>query len=411
MNNTFEFTGFLTTGKETEKFKPYTSTTSEKGYTMTIFQPTIVAGCNRHFTRLKGLFKADGTGKVFTLGKSGEDKDTGEKIKGEKLQFDWKDRLKPEVVEQVAEFKKFVIDLEEPGVRYKLEKALEKVKDGTITEEELKELGIVANEIEATLAKSKKKRLEYIHETDFIAFVKKLIDSGKFSKRMFKIPGNIEYTEYQGKFRENLAPTRIYLAEKDAKASSMGSIEIFFTENAVSTCTEGYLINGFIRNYDQDKKEEIAAPIQLWIDTTKDDGKMKKTHDILVKQFTVSDGNWKQLGVKVEMLNGSQKLEITDEMLNDFQKEMIELGAMTLDDVRADLGGDVYGDSVKKMVIEGISRGYTKGRKDTLYTNKDFEVKSVEIKDAEDKKEEGSLPDSSETNTENDSDDIFAGIL
>lgn len=403
MNNTFEITGKLVLGKETEKFKPYILKTSDKGYTTMSFQPTLVAGCNRHFLRIKSVHKADGTGQVFTFGKGGMDKDTGEKVKGEKLQIAWADRNKLAAVEQVAEFKKFVIDLEEPGRRYKLEKALEKVKDGSISEDDLKELEIEKNEdIEKALIESKKRRVEFIHESDFIVTLKKLIDSGKFVKRMFKVLGEIQWTEYQGKYRKNLVPSRVYLAAEDAVTDSIGNVVVFFKEDAVTEVKDGYLINGFIRNYDGDRKEEISAPVEIWLDTTNDstDEKKAKIHKLLVNQFTVSDESWKELGCKVQILNGSQKMEITDEMLNDFQKEMIELGCMTLDDVRAELGGDIYGDKVEKMVVETVAKGYTKGRVDTLYKDEDFVIKAIEIK--EDKKTEETPPGEG---------DIFEGLI
>jgi len=402
-NNTFEFIGYLTTVKETEKFKPYANTTSAKGYTTTIFQPTIVAGCNRHFTRMKSLYKADGTGKVFTVDKGGIDKTTEEKIKGKGVQFAWGDRNKPEIIEQVAEFKKFVIDLEEPGRRYKLEKASEKVKDGSITENDLKELELVEfADVEKALTDSHKKRKEFIHEHDFIELVKKLIDSEKFSDRMFKIMGDIQWTEYQGKFRKNLVPSRIYLAAKDAIATSSANIIIFFKEDAVVEAKGGFLVNGFIKNYDNDRKQEISVPIEVWLDTTNDDIDIKKEklHKLLVSQFSVIDESYKEIGVKVQMLNGSQKVEITEEMLNDFQKEMIELGVMTLDDVRAELGGDLYGDKVEKMVVETVSKGYTKGRKDTIFKDADFVIKAIELK------ETPKIDD-----TEDSSEDIFAGLM
>lgn len=403
MNNTFEITGLLTMGKESEKFKPYTTTTSAKGWTTEVFQPTLVAGCNRHFTRLKAFHKADGTGKVFTFSKSGIDTETLEKIKGEKLQIAWEDRNKPELVEQVAEFKKFVVDLEEPNRRYHLEKALEKVQDGSITAEELAELGIQnAEDVEKTLIESKKKRKEFIHESDFINLVKKIIESGKFANRLFKTMGEIQHTEYQGKFRENMVPARVYLAAEDAVPSSTGNIIIFFKEDAVTETKDGYLINGYVRNYDNDRKEEIGAPIELWLDTTSDDTDVKreKLHKLLVSQFTVTDESYKEIGCKVHILDGSQKVDITEDMLNDFQKEMIELGCMTFDDVRAELGGDLYGDKVKKMVVDTVAKGYTKGRKDTLYKDSDFVVKAIELK--EDPKPSDKIDDSSE--------DIFEGL-
>ena len=402
-NNTFEFIGYLTTVKETEKFKPYMSTTSAKGYVTTIFQPTIVAGYNRHFTRMKSLYKADGTGKVFTFSKGTVDKDTDEKIKGEKLQIAWADRNKPESIEQVAEFKKFVIDLEEHNRRYKLEKALEKVKDGSITEDDLKELELVESaDVEKALVDSHKKRKEFIHEHDFIELMKKLIDSEKFADRKFKISGEIQWTEYQGKFRKNLVPSRIYLVDKDTEATCVGNITVFFKEDAVVEAKDGFLVNGFIRNYDSDRKEEIAAPVEIWLDTTNDDTDIKKEklHKLLVNQFTVTDESYKEIGCKVQMLNGSQKVEITEDMLNDFQKEMIELGVMTLDDIRAELSGDLYGDKVEKMIVETVSKGYTKGRKDTLYKDSDFVIKAIELK-------EKPKPEANEDSSE----DIFAGLI
>lgn len=407
MNNTFEITGLLTMAKESDKFKPYANTTSAKGWTTEIFQPTLVAGCNRHFTRIKGFHKADGTGKVFTFSKGEFNTETKEKTKGEKMQVAWADRNLPEIVEEVAEFKKFVVDLEEPNRRYHLEKALEKVKEGTITEDELIEADVQdAEDVEKELVESKKKRKEFIHEADFINLVKKIIESGKFANRLFKTMGEIQHTEYQGKFRENMVPSRIYLAAEDAVPSSSGNITIFYKEDAVTETKDGYLINGFIRNYDNDRKEEIAAPIELWLDTTNDatDIKREKLHKLLVDQFTVADESYKEIGCKVHILDGSQKVDITEDMLNDFQKEMIELGCMTFDDVRAELGGDLYGDKVKKMVVDTVAKGYTKGRKDTLYKDSDFVVKAIEIKEtpkAATKKEED----------EDSSEDIFAGLI
>jgi hypothetical protein len=64
-------------------------------------------------------------------------------------------------------------------------------------------------------------------------------------------------------------------------------------------------------------------------------------------------------------------------MLTDFQKEMLELEAITMDDIRKEIGGDVYGERVQEIVIVNVAKGYTKGRKDTVYLDSDFEVKAV----------------------------------
>ena len=80
------------------------------------------------------------------------------------------------------------------------------------------------------------------------------------------------------------------------------------------------------------------------------------------------------------MLNGAQKTEITDDMLTDEQKEDLECGLITLDDIRADLGGSVYGDRVQEYQFDKIARGFTKGRNDTVYTDDDMVIKPLEEK-------------------------------
>ena len=96
------------------------------------------------------------------------------------------------------------------------------------------------------------------------------------------------------------------------------------------------------------------------------------------RKFVVEDESWKELGVVVKMLNGAQKTEITDDMLTDEQKEDLECGLITLDDIRADLGGSVYGDRVQEYQFDKIARGFTKGRNDTVYTDDDMVIKPIE---------------------------------
>lgn len=386
-NNTFEIICKLVIGKESDKFKPYKVTTYESGWIANELTFNAIAGDNRHMLKLKGGYFKDGHGKVFTLAKSGKS-DSGEKIKGEKLQIPWKDRFKPEVVANVAEFKKFVIDIEEYGKRYKLEKAVEKFNEGTLSDDELLELG--TDNILKEFEDSKSKRKEFIDISDFADYMQKLISSGKVNDKLFKVMGDILYTEYKGKYYKKLVPNRTYLAEEGAIPYSTGQITLFFNKNSLDDSllkkTQKYYVNGFIRNYDHDKKEEIAVPVTLVIDTSKDeeDPKIKKLNAMMINQFTVKDKSWKELGLKVKMLDGAQKMEITMDMLSDFQKELLELEAITLDEIRKELGGDVYGDKVEEMVIINVARGYSKGRKDTVLVDSDFVIKEI-AKDDDDK--------------------------
>jgi hypothetical protein len=105
-------------------------------------------------------------------------------------------------------------------------------------------------------------------------------------------------------------------------------------------------------------------------------------NQLLEKLFTVKDKKYYELGVKVKMLNGSQKMEITQDMLTDIQKELLELEAITLDEIRAEMGGNVYGKPVEATVIMNMAKGYSKGRVETVFTDSTFVIKPLEIKEA-----------------------------
>jgi hypothetical protein len=384
MANTFEIVGKLSIGKESEKFKPFEQTSYNSGWAKSRLLFNVQAAENRHMLQIEGMYKEDGTGTLYTFTKGVVDPTTHERAKGESLQVAWKDRNKPEILEKVAEFKKFVVDLEQYGRRYKLENAIEKQNEGTLTDEELSELGVDAEELQVELEASKKKRKEFLSEYDFTEFLYKLLSSDKFKDKVFKVSGNIVHSEYNGKFYKKLIPSRIYLVPSDTEQTSTGVFNVFYNKESLDTAshssTKKYYVNGFVRDYDGQRKEQVPCPIQLVLDDTNEDEKVSKVVNIIKKQFEVKDTSWKEFGVKVKLLDGAQKAEITEDMLTDFQKEMLELEAITMDDIRKEIGGDVYGERVQEIVVVNVSKGFTKGRKDTVYLDSDFVVKAVEPK-------------------------------
>ena len=132
--------------------------------------------------------------------------------------------------------------------------------------------------------------------------------------------------------------------------------------------------------YDNNRKSNIPVPVVVTIPVVPTDAsdKDKKKVEAIKRKFMVEDDTFKELGVEVNMLNGAQKVEITEDMLTDEQKEDLECGLITLDDIRADLGGSVYGDRVQEYQFAKIARGFTKGRNDTVYTAEDMVIKPIE---------------------------------
>lgn len=379
MTNTFEIVGKLSIGKESEKFKPYEITPFSSGWTKGRLLFNVQAAENRHMLTAEGMFKEDGTGLVYTFTKGITDPVTHVKVKGENIQIPWKDRNKPEVIEKVAEFKKFVVDLEKYGRRYKLEKAIE----GNLTEEELVELGVDKDKLQDELEASKKRRKEFLSEYDFTEYLHKLISSGKIDNKVFKVLGTIVHSEYNGKYYKKLVPQRLYLVDNNEDQTSTGQITVYYNKDSLDTAsyeaTKKYYINGFVRDYDGNRKEQVPCPIQLVLDDYGEDEKKHKVVNVIKKQFEIEDDSWKEFGVKVKLLDGAQKVEITEDMLTDFQKEMLELEAITMDEIRKEIGGDVYGDRIQETVIVNVAKGYTKGKKDTVYIDSDFVIKQKEV--------------------------------
>ena len=76
--------------------------------------------------------------------------------------------------------------------------------------------------------------------------------------------------------------------------------------------------------------------------------------------------------MNVIYINGAQRVQITEDMLSDEQRELLEMNMITMDDVRRDLGDTVYGERKTETRAEAIARGYTSGSKDTAYQAEDL---------------------------------------
>lgn len=390
----FEMIGKLSMPKETDNFKPYSEQTYDSGWVKRRLVFNAICGDNRHsLTVDAGAYADENKGVVYTFTKSYTD-DNGNKVNGETIQIPFKERLTSPKIAEVAEFRKFVIDLEKPNRRYKLEKALDNVSHGgNMSDEDIAELELEDGSketVEKALKASKKKRHEYISAWDFAEFIKKVIDSGKYTNKKFLIRGKSEhsYSDDKEKFYENFVPQRIYLADDDAEEMSEATIVMVFGEDAVIDAVEEkgrYYVNGYMMERDNNRKANIPVPVTIAIPSASEDAdaKTKKKVEVIKNKFVVSGENFREYGAIVDMINGAQKTEITEDMLTDEQKEDLELEIITMDDIRAELGS-VYGERMKEYRFKKPARGYTKGSTETVYTTDDMVVKSVADEAVED---------------------------
>lgn len=388
----FTMIGKLSMPKATEKFSPYSENTYDSGWVKKRLMFNVISGDNRNMLTIDAGAFADGHGDVYTFAEPTVGAE-GKKGKSEPLTIPFKDRLTSPKVKEVANFRKFVVDLDNPNRRRELEKAADKIKEGTsLTDEELKKCKVEnESEIAEALEKSNKKRHEFISEWDFIDFVKKVLESGKYDDKMFYLRGRgvYSYSENKQQVYENYVPQRIYLADDNAEEFAEASFNILYNKDSLDGMSaeekHKYYVNGYMIEYDQNRKGNIPVPVTITIPVPNDNAPTidKKKTERIKQKFIVEDDTWKEFGVVVNMINGAQKMEITDDMLTDEQREDIECGLITLDDIRRDLGGSVYGDRIKEYQFAAVGRGFTTGRHDTVYTDEDMVIKPLESNEEE----------------------------
>ena len=299
------------------------------------------------------VWKDDKKNKVYTLKSVDGGKDT-------KTTIEWGNRLNPDVIESVPGYKRFVVDTDTFANRKKLE------EDG----------------LDEELEKSKKKRREFIHESDFIDYLIKVLDNEKSKDMIFRINGAAEYSYGANKdmYYRNFVPQKIVRVPDDTEQNCAGSMKLYFAEGAVDdSCTDetgDYVINAFVDYYDQNAKMNAFAPIAV---------KINKDHKMangFKKRFSKAEGDEiKELGVTVDFVNGAQQVDITMDMLSDEQREAIEDGMTTFEELKRDLGGKANGDRVTEIRLTGLMKGYaTSGVQDTMYNIED--LKKRPVKDA-----------------------------
>ena len=234
------------------------------------------------------------------------------------------------------------------------------------------------------LEKSKKKRKEFISEKDFIDHIKKVIESGKYKDGLFNINGEIVYelNRDTGEFYTKYKPTKIYLAAADAEPMCEGEFKVYYGKDSLDSLsldeTGKYYLNAFSLEYNSEsRKNDLPVPVTLVLNAkSESDNKWEKVAAKLVKYFTVDGEEYKEIGLKCAMLDGAQRKELDMSDLDSDTVENIELGLITLEDVKRELGiSNTFGDRVREYNITGLMQGFSRGAQESVYTSEDFVLK------------------------------------
>jgi hypothetical protein len=230
-------------------------------------------------------------------------------------------------------------------------------------------------ELESSLRKKK----EFLHPADFVEYLNKVLNNEKSKDMVFKVTGSVEwsYSNNKDQYYRSFVPQKIIRVTDDAEQSCVGSMKVYFASGAADDTmadeTGDTLYNAYVQYYNTSIKANSFAPIGLVMN--KDEKKAKGIKLL----FNKADGDEvKELGLTVKFINGAKRVAITEDMLTDEQRELLEAELITMKDIELENGGNtVFGDRVTETRITGLMIGYSKGVQPTVFTADDLAKKPV----------------------------------
>lgn len=371
MAATFEFVGKLKKiEKETEKFKAFEEKRYDSGWTNQTFKFNAINGNNSHIMQIRAGFwsKIDGSVDVGKMKIYTQSKAEGG-AKSQQMEVSFADRTNPEVLANVAYFRKFGINLNKPG-------------EGKISSNEH----------------------EYLFEGDFMTSLRKLMDNPNFIERRVHIKGamDIQYGENTGVFYRTFVPSRVRFANDDEQEMMKLSIDLIYGPEAVDKDDDILRVNCYHRYYDANYRKDsckgqATCPIQL---VARD----QQCFDSIRRRFSnfPDDCTFAKLDATLDVINGTEMVPLRYEDLSEDARENIDFGFTTLEEEVRAAGGTVYGNRVTELRFRG-----TRNVQGTAYEAEDLLPPRHDGADEDDDTKSGL---STEKKTDDEDFDLFGDL-
>ena len=366
--NTFSFVGYLKPIKSSEKFNSFSTTKFDSGWINERLVFNVKAGDNVHRVEINaGRWSDEKKNVIYGFTKGDANK------KGEAIQIPWEKRNEASVIESMAGWKIFTVDLDTFNHRKELEEA---------------------GETEA-LEAANKKRKHFLAGTEFCEYVNKVVNSEKTKDMKFRVNGNVtyRYSEKNDQYYSAYEVTKIYRVDDDAEVSSTVDMEFYFAEDAMDASdyseTGKAIVNGFTPYYESSLKKTYYCPVTLALRFGTDEEGLKKIKGWQKTFNKFEDDEIRKVNLACQQINGAQRVAITYDDLDDDTKENIDFGLTTLEEVIRDMGSSMYGDKIQEIRIEKLGRGSTKGSETTMFTLDDMTKKPFKdaVKESEENEE------------------------
>lgn len=376
MSNTFSFIGYLKPIKDSETRKGFTITNYDSGWMNEKLVFLVRAGDNTHRVEInQGCWKDESKNVIYGFTKGDANK------KGEAIQIPYAKRNDPDVIESMAGWKVFTVDLETFNHRKELEEA---------------------GETEA-LEAANKKRKHFLAGTEFCEYVNKVINSEKTTDMKFRVNGTVtySYSEKNDRYYSTYEVNKIYRVDDDTPVSSEVSVEFYFAEDAMDASdyaeTGKAVVNGWTAYYDSSLKKTCYCPIALALRFGTDETGMKKIKGWQKIFNKFEDDEIRKINLVCQQIDGAQRVAIRLEDLDEDTQENVAMGLISEAEAIRDAGGNMFGDKIQEIRIEKLGRGSSKGSETTVFIVEDMNKKPFkEVVEDEDEDDDFDIFDDDE---------------
>ena len=288
------------------------------------------------------------------------------------IEVAWEDRFDPEIVANVAFSRKTIIDF--TGLV---------VPSGKC--ESLDELHVEYEDADAGV---ELKRAEFLSTYDAIRYVHLVSDC--LTGKKITVTGQLNINAYKGKFSDRYQASNIYLAKEDAKKGLYLTLETFFNKESYDNADEKsekiVRLNAYVPIYVNKDEGTKYFPKTMVFNFTKADTEQKlKRADYIKDNMKAPKNKYFHLPFKCKVLNGSEEVEITYDMLTKKQKESIDLGFNKLEDYKK----KTFGDRIQEIRIVSPcfnETGFDDGMVECEETNSEFEEMIYRFVEAKEEK-------------------------
>lgn len=234
-------------------------------------------------------------------------------VDNKKMDVDWDDRFDEDIIEKVANYRKYIVDLgDEHGGRQEFITAYDMI-------EHLRE-----------------------HLPNYDG---RVVVTGQFTRDWYA-----KKKTYFSKFRIQ----NVFAAPEERKNRLLLTMDLFYNKSSLDDSdfdeNKKMTLDCYIEQYINKDEGRKYVPIQVVFSGAKYDlenEKHKKLFDYKMKYIKVKNKNMVHIPWEIVLLRGAEEAEFDESMLTDSQREQVELGIKSVDDFRPK--GNIYGDRIDEF--------------------------------------------------------------